>query len=580
MNNPLTGVPPGSAMRTGSTRGAVVGVGGSIRQSISVSAQPAVIREGVRAASRRGLGTSAGPARQVGDRSYYIGLLRPKIAELSAEIERLNEEERMIAKNGAVLVQLEQKARALKEEVGGLKGQLADVNLAIESSDTRDLASMQKENAQLAQENTRRRKEVDKLFLNLREAEGRIKENMKALDEEMQGLDRRLLSDNQDHDTYKAIREEAFAVSQKVLERQHEVRTLTAKQELLMTKLEKDGSRRRAAELLREILRKRRERDELAKECALSVEEEKQLLMKKVLATRSDIEALKRQIADTCDALDESKTLLSTLDDEVQNYTSENVKAYQALKEKEQEMQVFLDDYPDKEREALGKLEREQQEITTLLERISRALELQRQLPTGGNPGSLQVLTTEVDAKQEQIKNDQRTHQRLEKELMERKTELEKVSHLDNKIKEELESQNAKMTEQRAEIERYEDLDGLRQEVDALRNDLEEQLTYFKCIRDKGTKLVNAAMNDYNAEKKKLNTDSFNQSLTTQEQKLRMLWQSAFTLEDFVRLKEKEVQYLPIKAECLRIVDELNIQLKDPARLAGSAGPPTISLGN
>ncbi|CCW61980.1 unnamed protein product [Phytomonas sp. EM1] len=582
MNNPLTasGVPPGSAMRSGSNRGAAVGVGGSLRQPIAVAAQPAVIREGVRAASRRGLGTSAGPARQVGDRSYYIGLLRPKIAELSAEIERLNEQEQQIEKNSSVLVQLQQKTKSLNEEIEKLKGMLADVNLAIESADTRDLASMRKENAQLAQENAQKRKEVDKLFLSLREAEAKIKDNMQALDDEMQNLDRRILTNNEDYNAYKAVRDEAFAVSQQVLEKQHEVRTLTAKQELLMTKLDKDGSRRRAAEMLCEILRKRRERDELAKECSLSVEEEKQLLIKKVKATRSDIEALGRQIVDTRDALEDSKMRLKSLDDEIKNYTSENVKTYQSLKEKEQEMQTFLDEYPDKERDSLAKIEQEQQEITTLLEKISRALELQRQLPAGGNPGALQVLTTEVDAKQEQIKNDQRTHQRLEKELMERKAELDKVSHLDRKIKEELESQNAKMTEQRAEIERYEDLDGLRQEVDTLRCDLEEQLSYFKCVCDHGRRLVDAAMEEYGRRKTQLQADSLHQSLTAQEQKLRLLWQTTFSLEDFVRLKEKEMQYLPIKAECLRSVDEMNIQLKEPSRLAGSGGPPMINLNN
>ncbi|KAK9496370.1 hypothetical protein O3M35_013321 [Rhynocoris fuscipes] len=74
---------PGSQMRPGSTRMQAVGVGGSLQQPIAVTAAAPIAREGMRAASRSGLGTSAGPGRQVGDRSYYIGLLRPKNTELT-----------------------------------------------------------------------------------------------------------------------------------------------------------------------------------------------------------------------------------------------------------------------------------------------------------------------------------------------------------------------------------------------------------------------------------------------------------------------------------------------------------------
>lgn len=69
---------PGSQMRPGSTRMQAVGIGGSLQQPVAVTAAAPIAREGMRASSRSGLGTSAGPGRQVGDRSYYIGLLRPK----------------------------------------------------------------------------------------------------------------------------------------------------------------------------------------------------------------------------------------------------------------------------------------------------------------------------------------------------------------------------------------------------------------------------------------------------------------------------------------------------------------------
>lgn len=582
MNNPFnststlrpgTTMRPGSQMRPGSNRIAAVGVGGSLQQSVAVSAQAAVSREGVRAASRSGVGTSAGPRRQVGDRSYYIGLLRPKIVELSSEIEKLTEQEQLIDQSSSVLTQLHQRTRALNEDIEKLKGDLADINLALESANSRDVPSMQKENLQLTQENNAKRQEVDKLFLAVKEAETKTKGSVDSLEEEMQALDKRILADNQDFGSYKAARDECFGVSDQVLNRQHEVRTLTAKQELLMAKLAKDSDKRKAAEMLRVILRKRREKVDLTKQCSLSVEEEKQMLIKQVKATRSDIEVLERQVSDTRDTLEESKLRLHALHEEMRNYSGENVEAFQALKQRDNEMQRFIDEYPDKEKEHSTKVEAEQREITQLLERISKALDIERQLPAEGSPGALQVLSTEVDAKQQQIENDQKTHERLVRELLDRKSELDKVANLDTKIKDELESHTVRMQEQKDEIERYDDLDGLRSEVDKLRKDLEEQLIYLKRVRDNGTKHMNALSGQHDAKQKTLEADEVYKSLTTQEQKVRMLWQSTFSLEDFVRLKEKETQYLPTKAECLRMVDDMNLILKDPARLSGGMSP-------
>lgn len=576
---------PGTTMRPGTqnrpgTSGWSAGTGGSLQQPIAVAAQAAASQQGMRAASRAGLppGTSAGPGRQVGDRSYYIGLLRPKIAELSAEIENLNEQERLIEQSSSVVSQLSAKSKALQDEIDRLKGTLAEVNLAVESSGTRDVASLRTENQQLAQENTHRRQEVDKLFLSMKDAEGKTQVSTRSMEEEMAALDKRILAGNDDYSGYKSVRDEAVLASEQVLDRQHELRMLTAKQELLMTRLAKDKDKRRAAQTLRDILRKRREREELTAQCALSVEEEKQLLIKQVKATRSDIEVLERQVNDGRDTLQEAKVRLAALEEEAKNYSGDSVKTFQALRERDAEMQTFINDYPDRERECLTKVDAEQADIRSLLERISQALDLQRRLPEEGSAEALRALTDEAGATQTQIENDQKTHERLEKELMERRAELDKVASLDRKIKEELKSHELRMAEQRTDMERFVDLDGLRAQVDKLRSDLDEQLVFLKRVRENGTKRLNALSADHELKTKVIQSDEVYTSLATQEQKVRMLWQSTFSLEDFVRLREKDTQYESTRAECLRIVDELNLMLKDPVRMAGGPGAPILNL--
>ena len=51
---------------------------------------------------------------------------------------------------------------------------------------------------------------------------------------------------------------------------------------------------------------------------------------------------------------------------------------------------------------------------------------------------------------------------------------------------------------------------------------------------------------------------------------LRVVWQASFALSDFVRQKEKETQYQGTKADCVRLVDEIQVELRDPKRLDNS----------
>lgn len=104
------------------------------------------------------------------------------------------------------------------------------------------------------------------------------------------------------------------------------------------------------------------------------------------------------------------------------------------------------------------------------------------------------------------------------------------------------------------------------------------QKVHLTHVRDGGKVQLGKLSSMYEDDRKKLQENTIHTGLVNQQQKLRALWQSTFTLEDFVRLKEKETQYVSTKANCLRIVDEINLMLKDPERLAGRSGPPMVNI--
>lgn len=576
----VSGQRPPSSLRTsyGGGTGVTAGQGASLSTEVEVSARPAALREGMRGAtiaSRAGVpGTSAGfgPGRQVVDRSYYLGLLRPKVAELTAEIERLKQQEEQINRNSNVLVQLQAKHRTLTDEIQATKSSMADVNFAVEKAATNDSESVSNESQALRNNNADLRRQVDKLFLSVKETENQMKSNAAQLNQELGQLEQRIVQEGQDYMQYKAARDEAFAVSDAVLQKYHEVRTLSARQELLMNSLAQDPDKKRAASFLLDILKKRQQRDEMAKECSLSVDEEKQFLIKQAKTTRDDIEVLERQVNEARDSVQEAKNRLAAANDDLKEYSGDNARLFQELQEKDRDMQEFMESFPDREREELNKIQKVEQNIIAVLERISRAQVLKSQMPQDSGPQMLQQLSDELGDRQRMLEDATVTHRRLEKELTDRKEELAKVAHLDEKITAELQEHHQKMTEQRQEIGKYSDIDGLRAEVDSKRKHLVSRKAYLLKLRDASKNQLGTLTQQLDSKKNKLNSDDKHTLLSGQEQKLRVVLQGSFALEDYVRMKEKETHYQNVKADCMRITDEINALLKDPKRYDQSNG--------
>ena len=126
---PSQGMVPGTGMRS-SYGGNQGGMGASIATNIEVQARPAV-REGMKGMNVTGPG-HMGPGRRVNDRSYYLGLLRSKIGELTAELERLTAQEEGVNKNQAVTAQLNQSLKRVQEQLGSMKTTLSDLNFTLE----------------------------------------------------------------------------------------------------------------------------------------------------------------------------------------------------------------------------------------------------------------------------------------------------------------------------------------------------------------------------------------------------------------------------------------------------------------
>jgi intraflagellar transport protein 74 len=102
-------------------------------QGIALSANINVSDRPVTGQGMKGLKAQGGPSgRLVEDQSFYVGLLRKKISDVTIESQRLREEAESSSKENAQFAQLEKKFDVLLKNKETLEGQLADYNLALD----------------------------------------------------------------------------------------------------------------------------------------------------------------------------------------------------------------------------------------------------------------------------------------------------------------------------------------------------------------------------------------------------------------------------------------------------------------
>lgn len=371
---------------------------------------------------------------------------------------------------------------------------------------------------------------------------------------------------NQDVALYRQVRDEAYEKSDSVHAQQTEILRLIARRDQITESVKNDNDKKRATQLMLEILRKRTLRDTMKKECSISIEQERQNLIQQAKTTASDIDVLTRQLQESKDTVADTKNRVQSAEEEASEYNGENMRKYQELKEKDKQMQDFIDAFPQSEMEETRKLREAEETIVALLEKISRAHVLKASMPQEGSQQVMDQIAAELNEKEDQYKKAKVTFERLEREVVERREELKKIETLDEKIASELSAIAAKMQERKDDIVRYGDIDTLRTDIEARKKSLVARKGFLLKQRDSSKQRVHAVSVENETKKSQLSENNIHSTLSAQEQKLRLIWQSAYSMEEYVRHKEKDTQFLTIKADCMRITDEVNSILKDPKR--------------
>ena len=187
MMRPSSGRLATARLRTGATPsgpGTQAAQGFSLGVNINVQDRP-VTGQGVVGMKNQGSG-----GRIVEDTSFYVGILRKKITDITTETKRLHNLLDNNIKESASLSNIEKKHETLLKNKEMLEGQLADYNLALDKTRTStDPEDVRNHANHLNDKNRQTGQELDRIFALRKERESetqRIEEQIENLYKEMQ----------------------------------------------------------------------------------------------------------------------------------------------------------------------------------------------------------------------------------------------------------------------------------------------------------------------------------------------------------------------------------------------------------
>ena len=339
----------------------------------------------------------------------------------------------------------------------------------------------------------------------------------------------------------------------------HHTHTTKNRYNDLHMKMKADPQRMLQYQQREKLIKMGQEADALANEFKGDLAEEKKQLLAQVKADVSAIDTIQAGIGEAKNEREDAKTKLQSLENDLKEITGDRRGKYKQLEQRDHEMQEFIDNF-DSEKRKQQNLNRETGEsVVHLLEYIGEKLK-RKGRPMTGPDEELKDVT-------QKVQTSTTTQARLQNELENRKQELKKVNNLDGKITAELEAINKKIAENETAMKKFSDLDGLRQEHEEKKKTLSSDRVLLTETRHQLKRQVQQLNYEYEQRRDELQQHDVHQPLQLQEQKVRQIRQNLFQLDDFIKQKIAETAYIPIKADCMRMSDEVNTTLKDPKRL-------------
>uniref|UniRef100_G3N7I2 Intraflagellar transport 74 homolog n=1 Tax=Gasterosteus aculeatus aculeatus TaxID=481459 RepID=G3N7I2_GASAC len=505
-----TGMVPGTSGHPGMRGGIPMATPGVLSAQIKVTDRP-VTQQGL-----SGMKTGVkGPQRQILDKSYYLGLLRSKINELTTETSKLLKEIDNFNQENSVYLSYERRAEGLALEIKDLQGQLADYNMVnvceVGRSQPVSLILFSKEAIRAMEEEIRRERRVaDEVVQAMPAAKQEKYFTMTTANEELlQVLMWAPLTAELAHSHIK----------QEVVRLHETLSALEAKRDAMEAEHKSRGSPQDEREQLFKQVTK------LFCFCVLRLTE----IRDRMGQITEDIRQLEQ---DSEDAQGNGVFLIHA-------FKSTSVIPW------------YLQSFEESRAHEQDRMTQSQEDIVSLLEHCSR------------NMLRLRTCKKVLVSKETEVVQSKSTAKGLTTESQRLQLDLEKVQQLEGKITGELSTLKERVTAMEAELVTYRDLDALRHTAEQKKRRLQEDRVLLTRRRDSLRQLLEEKNQKYEALKAALQENETHAQLTNLERKWQHLEQNNFVMKEFIASKSQESDFASVAKNVSQQVAEYNKSLID-----------------
>ncbi|KAK8386714.1 hypothetical protein O3P69_017878 [Scylla paramamosain] len=553
-----------SLQRPGTRTGVATGIG--FTTPINVLDRP-ITQQGL-----SGMKTGfRGPERQVQDKSYFLGLLRTRIAELGTEMGRLGSEIELMKQEQSTFLTYDKRVKEMAQELTELQGGLADYNLLVDliNTDTeRDEVDM--ETKERRQSNQEEAEKLDVLFTRKQDLEATMRQLENEIEEERHAGES-LVEAMQPNlrQKYLNVRAANTSLLQHLDIMQHELDSLDARKAALEDELATSKVKQEAVVLYGRLAELQEKKNEIITQNQQrgTPKEERERLLQQVKEDNSEIATMERQISEVQEQIRQLQDECQQLDQELDENKSERSQKYRELRKREETMDNFLATFEASKKEELSRLEVLENNNVALLGKLSRHLAHLKQLPSSSE---FEIMRSDLAFKEGELEKSKFTEEGLKSENLNLQANLQKIEALETKVQKEMEDLKEKLAKMTQEINEYSDLDGLKARADERRRQLaqeKEQLETKKTSITQSLREINTAVSTL---KNQLHENETHTQLTNLEKKWSHLEQTNFSLREFVAQRRAESNYLPVKTQAMKLVQEYNHALQEVV-LSGSS---------
>ena len=519
----------------------------------------------------KGMTSSGG--RLVEDTSYYVGLLRKKMNDITTETRKLKGEIDQQAKDSAQYSQLEKRYETLIKNKENLEGQLADYNLALDktrsSTDPEDISQM---SLHLAEKNRQTGQELDRIFILRKQKEGEVL----SCEDQIQSYYRQIQSRINDLEPGKLRAYNDLLARQKdLLEKIHMIEAKTNEANLKIRHYESENKtssfRKEYLSLEKTYQLLKKDLDSVVEELEIASLEPKEAHSKfvarvnefknltknledKITMQKEEIQSLKRSVDD----LDNQANNKNVNSNDNSKEDESDAKKYELLQKRDEEMTAFMDKFDDNRNSVLEEQQKAKDVVVALLEHIGRGIDEQSNMVTPEQYGDMEDNKT---FKEKNLATAQKTMESLQVEKKKRERELELLKSSEPKLRQELSNVRESMLRMRADMDAFQDLDSVRSTFNATKKQLAELKQVYTKRRDGMRQQVQTLSVEHESLKKTLNSSDIAREIDDTEKRLKHYERSIFELKEFVETRRRETDFEIVKSSCLKLLDNWNSTL-------------------